>query len=412
MGVTPGWSAGRSSATRVRSGAIAKTSIVTSGRPGAPRQRRSSNSRDAFLRSWKMKATDATMIRLKPVDIVIVGGGFTGLTMAKELSTRTNLTVLVLERGRQRTPMEYAAGMDHIDFAARFRMMQNIADETVTHRHTIRDRSVPVRQYGSFLPGTGVGGAGEHWAGHSYRFTPEFFRLRGHLRERFGAARLPATLAVQDWGVTYDELEPHYWRAERMLGVGGKAGNLRGRIVDGGDPFEGPRQREFPLPPCKSSYFSALFSDATRQLGFHPFVTPSALLSEAYTNPDGIARPACEYCGYCSGFGCMVGAKAQPTNTILPVLARPTWLRVAHDELGASRAVKNGRVTGVHYSDDRGNDFFQPATIVVLASWILRIIGAAPTVQDWHAVQRNFRRRHSGQEPDTSGTEWHPRILR
>ena len=84
--------------------------------------------------------------------------------------------------------MEYAAGMDHIDFAARFRLMQNIADETVTHRHTIRDRSVPVRQYGSFLPGTGVGGAGEHWAGHSYRFTPEFC-LRGHLHERFGAAR-------------------------------------------------------------------------------------------------------------------------------------------------------------------------------------------------------------------------------
>ena len=320
MGVTPGWSAGRSSATRVRSGAIARTSINTSGRPGAPKPRRSSNSRDEFLRSWKMKATDATMTRLKPVDIVIVGGGFTGLTMAKELSTRTNLTVLVLERGRQRAPMEYAAGMDHIDFAARFRLMQNIADETVTHRHTIRDRSVPVRQYGSFLPGTGVGGAGEHWAGHSYRFTPEFFRLRGRLHERFGAARLPATLAVQDWGVTYDELEPHYWRAEQMLGVGGKAGNLRGRIVDGGDPFEGPRQQEFPLPPCKSSYFSALFSDATRQLGFHPFVTPSALLGEAYTNPDGIARPACEYCGYCSGFGCMVGAKARPTNTILPVL--------------------------------------------------------------------------------------------
>lgn len=308
---------------------------------------------------------------LKPVDIVIVGGGFTGLTMAKELCERTNISVLVLERGRLRTAMEYATGMDHIDYASRFRMMQNIADETITHRHAMRDRSVPVRQYGSFLTGTGVGGAGEHWAGHSYRFTPEFFRLRSHLGERFDAARLPASLAVQDWGVTYDELEPHYWRAEQTLGVGGKAGNLRGRIVAGGDPFEGPRQQEYPLPPCKSSYFSSLFADATRQLGFHPSVLPSALLSEAYTNPDGIARPACQYCGYCSGFGCMVGAKAQPSNTILPVLQdRPgfelrtmSWVhRVLH---------KNGRVTGVHYSDDKGNDFFQPSAIVVLASWTL-----------------------------------------
>ncbi len=205
--------------------------------------------------------------RLKPVDVVIIGGGFTGLTMAKELSTRTSLSVLVLERGRLRTPAEYAGGMDEIDYAARFRMMQNIADETITHRHSIRDASVPVRQYGSFLTGTGVGGAGEHWAGHSYRFTPEFFRLRTHLRERFGAARLPAELEVQDWDVSYDDLEPHYWRAEQTLGVGGKAGNLCGKIIYGGDPFEGSRTQEYPLPPNKSSYFSALFADATRELG-------------------------------------------------------------------------------------------------------------------------------------------------
>ena len=121
----------------------------------------------------------------------------------------------------------------------------------------------------------------------------------------------------------------------------------------------------------QSSYFSALFSDATRQLGFHPFVTPSALLSEAYTDPDGIARPACEYCGYCSGFGCMVGAKAQPTNTILPVWQDRPGFELRTMSWARRVLLKNGRVTGVHYSDDRGNDFFQPATIVVLASWIL-----------------------------------------
>jgi gluconate 2-dehydrogenase alpha chain len=44
---------------------------------------------------------------------------------------------------------------------------------------------------------------------------------------------------VQDWGVTYEDLEPHYWRAEQMMGVGGRAGNLRGKIMQGGNPFEG-----------------------------------------------------------------------------------------------------------------------------------------------------------------------------
>lgn len=308
---------------------------------------------------------------LKAVDVVIIGGGFTGLTMARELSTRTSLSVLVLERGRARTQAEHASGMDDVDYSARFRMMQNLGEETITHRHSVRDVAVPVRQYGSFLPGTGVGGAGEHWAGVSFRFTPDFFRLRTHLGERFGAARLAETLAVQDWGITYSDLEPHYWRAEQILGVGGKAGNLRGRTQGGGDPFEGPRSQEYPLPPMKSSYFSALFGDAARQLGFHPFVMPSALASEPYTNPDGVARAPCQYCGFCSGFGCMIGAKAQPSNIILPVLAgrprfelRPlSWVRRI--------ARKGGRVTGVEYSDAAGKRFFQPATIVVLASWTL-----------------------------------------
>jgi gluconate 2-dehydrogenase alpha chain len=311
------------------------------------------------------------MTRRKPVDIVIIGGGFTGLTMARELSTRTSQSVLVLERGRLRTPLEYAANMDDVDYGLRLRMMQNTAEETITHRHSTRDGSVPVRQYGSFLPGSGVGGAGEHWAGISFRFTPEFFRLRTHLSERFGAARLAAMLAVQDWGIAYDELEPHYWRAERMLGVGGKAGNLRGRVVAGGDPFEGPRQQEYPLAPLKRSYFTSLFSDAARQLGFHPFPVPSALLSEAYTNPDGIARPPCQYCGYCARFGCMVGAKAQPSNTILPVLNGRTGFELRTMSWVRRVLHKDGRVTGVHYTDEKGEDFFQPATVVVLASWTL-----------------------------------------
>jgi gluconate 2-dehydrogenase alpha chain len=311
------------------------------------------------------------MATLKPVDIVIIGGGFTGLTMAKELTARTSLSVLVLERGIARTAADYALDMDDLDYSRRFRMMQSTADETITHRHSVRDVSVPVRQYGSFLPGTGVGGAGEHWAGLAFRFSPEAFRLRTHLGQRFGVSRLPDGLAVQDWGVTYDDLEPHYWRAEQMLGVSGKAGNLRGKILDGGDPFEGARAHEYPLPPLKNSYFSALFSEAAKKLGYSPHVAPSALLSQAYTNPDGIARPPCAYCGFCAGFGCMIGAKVQPSNTILPVLQRRRGFELRPRSWVRRVLHKNGRVTGVQYSDEKGAEFVQPATAVVLASWTL-----------------------------------------
>src|SRR5580704_9849810 len=128
------------------------------------------------------------MENLKAVDVAIVGGGWTGLMMAKEITSRTGLNVAVLERGIARKTSDYALDMDELDYAVRLRMMQNISEETITHRHSMRDPAVPVRQYGSFLPGTGVGGAGEHWNGAAWRFLPTLFTLRTHLTERHGAA--------------------------------------------------------------------------------------------------------------------------------------------------------------------------------------------------------------------------------
>ena len=311
------------------------------------------------------------MTNLKPVDVAIVGGGWTGLAMAKELTTRTSATVVALERGHPRGAADYAMDMDELDYNIRLRMMQNIADETVTHRHSLRNTAVPVRQYGSFHPGTGVGGAGEHWTGMCFRFLPSLFTLRTHLTEKHGAAHLPPDLAVQDWGVTYEQLEPHYWYAEQMMGVSGKAGNLRGKLIEGGNIFEAPRMHEYPTPPLKNTQVSHLFEEAARQLGYHPYPTPAANLSENYTNPDGISRAACAYCSYCSRFGCMIGAKAQPTNTLLPVLRKQknfqlrtgSWVhRVVH---------QNGRATGVEFTDASGEEFFQPAETVLLCSFTL-----------------------------------------
>jgi gluconate 2-dehydrogenase alpha chain len=308
---------------------------------------------------------------LKPVDLVIIGGGWTGLVMAKEVTARTPLSVLVLERGPARTAAQYAYGMDELDYAVRLRMMQNPADETITHRHSTRDAAVPVRQYGSFLPGSGVGGAGEHWAGVSWRFFPDQFTLRSQLTVKHGAARLPADLAVQDWGISYDEMEPHYWRAEQMLGVGGKAGNLRGRVIEGGNPFEGPRANDYPLPPLKSSYVTSLFEAGAKKLGYRPHPSPAALLSESYRNPDGIARAGCLYCGHCERFGCMVGAKAQPSNTVLPLLTTRKNFELRTGSWVRRNVHQNGRVTGVQYTDDKGKQFFQPATTVILSSYTL-----------------------------------------
>ncbi len=210
------------------------------------------------------------MKALPHVDVVIVGAGWTGLLMAKELGSRTSLAIVVLERGAAHSPTEYANGMDELEHSIHFRMMQDLSLETVTIRHSTNDRAYPVRQHGSFLPGTGVGGAGEHWSAVFPRFLPDAFELYSRTVEQYGAARLPEDHALRDWGVTYDALEPYYMRAENLLGISGKAGNIRGEKIEGGNIFEGWRSSEYPTPPTKVPYFSELFRQAVNSLGHHP----------------------------------------------------------------------------------------------------------------------------------------------
>jgi gluconate 2-dehydrogenase alpha chain len=315
------------------------------------------------------------MKSLPSVDVVIVGGGWTGLLMAKELGTRTSLSIVVLERGQPRQTDDYGGDMDELDYAVRLHMMQNASQETVTLRHNPGERALPLRQFGGFLPGAGIGGAGEHWNGVFPRMLPDCFTPLSSTVEKYGASKLPEDHSIQDWGITYDELEPYYTRAERLLGISGKAGNLRGKLMEGGNIFEGWRSTEYPTPPTKIPYFSALFRDAAKSLGYHPYPTPAATISQTYTNPDGVARPGCTYCGFCERFGCMIAAKAQPTNTLLPVIQKRKNVSI---RAGAQvrRIVRDidrskGKVRGVNYIDASGQEFFQPAELIFLASWTL-----------------------------------------
>jgi gluconate 2-dehydrogenase alpha chain len=181
-------------------------------------------------------------------------------------------------------------------------------------------------------------------------------------------------MTIQDWGITYAELEPYYDKFERVAAVAGKAGNIGGQIQPGGNPFEAPRAREYPLPPLTPILANEVFSIAAKNAGYHPFPRPSANASRAYTNPDGVRFGACQYCGFCQRFGCEANAKGSPHMTVIPIAMRnPNFELRTH--AWVSKVLKDAsgkRVTGVTYTNVlNGGEYEQPASIVLLTAYAL-----------------------------------------
>ncbi|VTR53929.1 Gluconate 2-dehydrogenase flavoprotein precursor [Serratia fonticola] len=138
-------------------------------------------------------------------------------------------------------------------YGIRLKLEQEMAHETVTVRHTPADFAVPYRQLGSFLPGNGVGGAGVHWNGMHWRALPADLKMRTTVTEKYGDKWVPEGMLLQDYPLSYTELEPYFDKFEKVCGTSGKAGNLQGNIVKGGNPFEGHAPANIPLRPSSSS---------------------------------------------------------------------------------------------------------------------------------------------------------------
>src|SRR6202020_2623907 len=301
--------------------------------------------------------------KLKEVDVAIVGLGWTGGILAKELAD-AGLKVVALERGEMRTSgADYSLPniRDELRYVVRQELMMNTQRDTLTLRNNPSQDALPMRRLGSFLPGEGVGGSGVHWSGHTWRWTDMEFKVRSLYEERYGKSFIPADMTIQDWGITYDELEPYYDRFEYLCGTSGTAGNLKGQIQEGGNPFEGPRSRPYPTKAQTQPFSQTLFGKAARDLGYKPFPQPSGNLSTAYTNPLGLRMGPCTYCGFCEWFGCSNYSKASPQTTILPVLVRKDNFTSRHNsedvKINTDRSGKHA--TGVTFVDSSGETWEQ-----------------------------------------------------
>jgi gluconate 2-dehydrogenase alpha chain len=306
--------------------------------------------------------------------VVLVGFGWTGAIMAQEL-TDAGLQVLAIERGGWRdTPTDFPTthAPDELRYYWRHEMFLETARETQTFRNNRNQVALPIRRWGSYLPGAGVGGAGVHWNGQTFRFLPSDLKAKSHNEERYGET-LPEEMTVQDYPLTYDELEGDFDYFEKICGISGRAGNIRGEIREGGNPYEGWRSDEYPNPPLEMTFSQDRFEASARAMGLNPFPAPAANMSRAYTNPLGVQLAPCSYCGFCEKYGCGNYSKSSPQTTILPVLMKkPNFtLRTYCEVLQVDKSADGTRATGVTYVDAQGERFEQPAEIVILCGYQL-----------------------------------------
>ena len=201
-------------------------------------------------------------------DAVVIGSGLGGALAAHRL-VEAGARVVVLERGRWPHRDEGDWNPQAILNDLRYRGKTPLS---VRQRDDRRFRPLPMNET--------VGGMSVFYGGASLRLRPADF------------AR---------WPFDYQDLEPFYSEAERLLGVHGAAG---------ADPLEPPRSAAYPFPPIPYSAPAERIRKAGEALGFRPFPIPLAL------NFSGNEGPRCVRCNTCDGFPCAIEAKNDATGIL------------------------------------------------------------------------------------------------
>jgi choline dehydrogenase-like flavoprotein len=276
------------------------------------------------------------------VDFVIIGSGAAGGILAKELSTG-GFRVVVLEQGPYLTEADFTH--NEIEILTQDKLTNHPKLQPNTFRKTPDEKAKPQR---ALVYGRCVGGTSVHFTANFWRFHEIDFVERSKIGPITGTG-------FTDWPITYGDLEPYYTKVEWEIGVSGLAG---------ASPFDPPRSKPYPMPPLPVKSSGVIFERAARQLGWHPFPAPMAILSEPRAG-----RSACINCGFCLGFGCEVGAKSSSLATAIGMAERTGRCEIRPNSyVHRIETNASGRAVGAVYFDEKRNTHLQKAKAVVVCA--------------------------------------------
>ncbi len=298
-------------------------------------------------------------VELQKTSVVVIGLGAVGGVAVLPL-VNAGIKVVGLEAGSWLTTRDFAPD----ELRNNIRDWPQSVSKAKQEIPTVRPDENSVATQGSGHPMmNAVGGTSLHYWAQSWRLSPWDFQMVSETTRRYGVERIPKDSTVEDWPISYTDLEPYYELVEYAIGVSGYAGNVKGKLNKLGSKFEAVRARDYPMPGLRGSGFTDMMSEAAKSLGWHPFQAPAAINSEVYGQ-----RPGCFYHGFCDRGGCHVSAKGSTAVTTIPEAVKTGLLTVTtHARVLKIENDANGRATGVTYIKG-GQTFFQPADVVLLAS--------------------------------------------
>ena len=284
------------------------------------------------------------------INAIVVGSGAGGGVVAKELST-AGMSVVMFERGGWVTLDDH----DHDELISqRTTVLGNAYGPDDKHYCRVRvsidgKSSILLPSEGGYGNNAACVGSGTvSYGAMGWRFMPEDFRMKTTYGEVAGST-------LEDWPISYDDLEPFYEKAEWEIGVAGD---------DSQSPFAPPRKKPQPMPPFEHNKEARMLEAAARRLGFHPYPIPMLRNSIPYGG-----RPQCYRMRTCCGFACPVNAKCGTHNTVIPVA-----LATGNCELRTQCIVNEilindqGKITGVSYFDENNKKQIQTADIVIISA--------------------------------------------
>ena len=190
------------------------------------------------------------------VNAVIVGSGAGGGIVAKELS-EAGLSVVLLERGGwpnfyEHPHDELISQIWYAPIAAAF------GPDDARNFRMVRDYDGSWRKVLPSDPGDSniaacVGSGTSNYGAMAWRFLETDFRMRSVYGSVEGST-------LEDWPISYADLEPFYQKAEWEIGVSGD---------DSRNPFAPPRTKPQPY-----TLEGRILEPAAARMGLHPFPIP------------------------------------------------------------------------------------------------------------------------------------------